>query len=42
MRIKMLFDLAYSATLEKFGSFLSTELSVIAKTPLVMLKGLGR
>jgi lipopolysaccharide/colanic/teichoic acid biosynthesis glycosyltransferase len=42
MRLKMLFDLAYSATLEKFGTFLTTELSVIAKTPLVMLKGLGR
>jgi len=42
MRLKMLFDLAYSATLEKFGSFLATELSVIAKTPVVMLKGLGR
>jgi lipopolysaccharide/colanic/teichoic acid biosynthesis glycosyltransferase len=42
MRMKMLFDLAYSATLERFGSFLSTELSVIIKTPLVMLKGLGR
>ena len=42
MRLKMLFDLAYSANLEKFGSFLTTELSVIAKTPLVMLKGLGR
>jgi hypothetical protein len=42
MRLKMLFDLAYSATLEQFRTFLSTELSVIAKTPLVMLKGLGR
>jgi lipopolysaccharide/colanic/teichoic acid biosynthesis glycosyltransferase len=42
MRLKMLFDLAYSANLEKFGSFLATELAVIAKTPLVMLKGLGR
>jgi lipopolysaccharide/colanic/teichoic acid biosynthesis glycosyltransferase len=42
MRLKMLFDLAYSATLEQFSSFLSTELSVIAKTPLVMIKGLGR
>jgi lipopolysaccharide/colanic/teichoic acid biosynthesis glycosyltransferase len=42
MRLKMLFDLAYSANLEKFGSFLSTELSVIARTPLVMIKGLGR
>jgi lipopolysaccharide/colanic/teichoic acid biosynthesis glycosyltransferase len=42
MRLKMLFDLAYSANLEKFASFITTELSVIAKTPLVMLKGLGR
>jgi lipopolysaccharide/colanic/teichoic acid biosynthesis glycosyltransferase len=42
MRLKMLFDLAYCASLEKFGSFLAIELSVIAKTPLVMLKGLGR
>lgn len=42
MRLKMLFDLAYSANLEKFRSFLATELAVIAKTPIVMLKGLGR
>jgi lipopolysaccharide/colanic/teichoic acid biosynthesis glycosyltransferase len=42
MRLKMLFDLAYSANLEKFGTFLATELAVIARTPLVMLKGLGR
>jgi lipopolysaccharide/colanic/teichoic acid biosynthesis glycosyltransferase len=42
MRMKMLYDLAYSASLEKLGSFLATELSVIAKTPLVMLRGLGR
>jgi lipopolysaccharide/colanic/teichoic acid biosynthesis glycosyltransferase len=42
MRMKMLFDLAYSANLEQFTSFLSTELMVIARTPLVMLKGLGR
>jgi lipopolysaccharide/colanic/teichoic acid biosynthesis glycosyltransferase len=42
MRMKMLYDLAYSAALEKLSSYLSTELSVIAKTPLVMLRGLGR
>jgi lipopolysaccharide/colanic/teichoic acid biosynthesis glycosyltransferase len=42
MRLKMLFDLAYTATLEKFATFLTTELTVIAKTPIVMLKGLGR
>jgi lipopolysaccharide/colanic/teichoic acid biosynthesis glycosyltransferase len=42
MRMKMLFDLAYSASLEQFRSFLAMELSVIAKTPMVMLRGLGR
>jgi lipopolysaccharide/colanic/teichoic acid biosynthesis glycosyltransferase len=42
MRMKMLFDLAYCASLEKFSSFLRTELGVIVKTPLVMLRGLGR
>jgi lipopolysaccharide/colanic/teichoic acid biosynthesis glycosyltransferase len=42
MRMKMLFDLAYCASLEKFSSFWRTELGVIAKTPLVMLRGLGR
>jgi lipopolysaccharide/colanic/teichoic acid biosynthesis glycosyltransferase len=42
MRMKMLFDLAYCASLEKFSSFLRTELGVIFKTPLVMLRGLGR
>ena len=42
MRMKMLYDLAYSASLEKLSSYLATELRVIARTPLVMLKGLGR
>jgi lipopolysaccharide/colanic/teichoic acid biosynthesis glycosyltransferase len=42
MRMKLLFDLAYSARLETLGSFLSTELTVILRTPLVMLRGLGR
>ncbi len=42
MRMKMLFDLAYCASLEKFTSYISTEMSVILKTPLVMLRGLGR
>lgn len=42
MRMKMLFDLAYSASLEKLSSYVVTELTVIAKTPLVMLRGLGR
>jgi lipopolysaccharide/colanic/teichoic acid biosynthesis glycosyltransferase len=42
MRVKMLFDLAYSAGLEHLSSFVSNELRIIAKTPLVMLKALGR
>jgi lipopolysaccharide/colanic/teichoic acid biosynthesis glycosyltransferase len=42
MRMKMLYDLAYSAALERLGSYLATELRVIARTPIVMLRGLGR
>ena len=41
MRIKLLFDLAYVASMERFSSFVFTELSVIARTPLVMLRGSG-
>jgi lipopolysaccharide/colanic/teichoic acid biosynthesis glycosyltransferase len=42
MRTKMLFDHAYSASLEKFSTFLYTEFSIILKTPWVMLFGKGR
>jgi lipopolysaccharide/colanic/teichoic acid biosynthesis glycosyltransferase len=42
MRMKMLFDLAYVASLDHFSTFLATELSVIVRTPLVMLRGVGR
>jgi lipopolysaccharide/colanic/teichoic acid biosynthesis glycosyltransferase len=42
MRIKMLYDLAYTASLEKFSTYLLTELAVLIKTPIVMLRGLGR
>jgi lipopolysaccharide/colanic/teichoic acid biosynthesis glycosyltransferase len=42
MRTKLLFDLAYVASLERFSSFIVTELSIILKTPSVMLRGLGR
>lgn len=42
MRNKLLFDLAYVAALERFGTFLVTELLVILKTPWVMVRGLGR
>jgi lipopolysaccharide/colanic/teichoic acid biosynthesis glycosyltransferase len=38
MRIKLLYDLAYTASLEKLSTFLRTELGIIVKTPLVMLK----
>jgi len=38
MRIKLLYDLAYTASLEELGTFLRTELGIIAKTPLVMLR----
>ena len=42
MRQKLLFDLAYVSALEHFSTFIATELWVIAKTPLVMLRGIGR
>jgi lipopolysaccharide/colanic/teichoic acid biosynthesis glycosyltransferase len=42
MRTKLLFDLGYVASLEHFLTFLSTDLTVILKTPWVMLRGLGR
>jgi lipopolysaccharide/colanic/teichoic acid biosynthesis glycosyltransferase len=38
MRIKLLYDLAYTASLERFDTFIRTELGIIFKTPLVMLK----
>lgn len=41
MRIKMLYDLAYGASLERLSTFALTELSVLVKTPLVMLRGMG-
>ena len=42
MRMKMLYDLAYTASLEKLSSYVLTELTVILQTPLVMLRGIGR
>jgi lipopolysaccharide/colanic/teichoic acid biosynthesis glycosyltransferase len=38
MRIKLLYDLAYTASLEQLSTYLRTELGIIVKTPLVMLK----
>jgi lipopolysaccharide/colanic/teichoic acid biosynthesis glycosyltransferase len=42
MRMKLLFDLAYVASLEHFRTFIVMELMIILKTPWVMLRGLGR
>ncbi len=42
MRMKLLFDIAYVAALEKLSSYLAMELTIIIKTPWVMLRGLGR
>jgi lipopolysaccharide/colanic/teichoic acid biosynthesis glycosyltransferase len=42
MRTKLLLDLAYVMSLERFASFLRMELGIIVKTPWVMLRGLGR
>jgi len=36
MRTKMLYDFAYSASLANFWEFLQMELSIIARTPVVM------
>ena len=38
MRIKLLFDLAYTASLERLETFLRFELGIIFKTPVVMLR----
>lgn len=42
MRMKLMFDLAYVVALEKLSTFIAVELLVIAKTPWVMMQGLGR
>jgi len=42
LRAKLLYDLAYTASLERFSTYITTELKVIAMTPLVLLKGSGQ
>jgi len=42
LRIKLLYDLAYAARLERFSTFLATDLEVILRTPLTMIRGVGR
>ena len=42
MRLKLLYDLAYTAHLDHFVEFLRTDLSIMVRTPLVMILGRGR
>lgn len=42
MRMKLLYDLAYAASLEKYDSYLAMELTILFKTPWVMIRGAGR
>jgi lipopolysaccharide/colanic/teichoic acid biosynthesis glycosyltransferase len=42
MRTKLLFDMAYAASLENVTTFLKTDLGILLKTPLVMLGARGR
>jgi lipopolysaccharide/colanic/teichoic acid biosynthesis glycosyltransferase len=42
MRTKLLYDLAYAASLERLPSYLRTEIGIMLKTPLVMAKAVGR
>jgi lipopolysaccharide/colanic/teichoic acid biosynthesis glycosyltransferase len=41
MRIKLMFDLAYAVALEGFWSYLPLEVSILVKTPLVMVLSRG-
>jgi lipopolysaccharide/colanic/teichoic acid biosynthesis glycosyltransferase len=41
MRLKLMFDLAYAAALEELGTYLPLELSILLKTPLVMILSRG-
>ncbi|MCK5796752.1 MAG: sugar transferase [Deltaproteobacteria bacterium] len=42
MRMKLLYDLPYVANLERLSSFLRIDIGIILRTPLVMIRGLGR
>jgi len=42
MRIKLLYDLAYGATLQSLSDFMRMEMFILLRTPLVMLRGVGR
>ncbi len=42
LRAKLLYDLAYTAALEKFSTYIQTELKVLVLTPVVLLRGSGQ
>ena len=42
LRAKLLYDLAYTAALEKFSTYIQAELKVLALTPIVLLRGSGQ
>jgi len=41
MRMKLLYDLAYTAAMEDLRTFVQLEASILLRTPLVMLRGGG-
>jgi len=41
MRIKLLYDLAYTAAMEDLKTFVPLELSILIRTPIVMLRARG-
>jgi len=41
MRMKLLYDLAYTAATDNLRTYLPVELGIIVRTPLVMLRALG-
>ena len=41
MRLKLLYDLAYSATLNDLGTYARTEIAIIVGTPMTMLRARG-
>jgi len=42
LRLKLLYDLSYVASLDSVRTYLPTELRILVKTPIVMLFGRGR
>ena len=42
MRIKAMFDFAYGAAVENFSSYVRTEVSILLRTPLAVIRRTGR